>query len=49
MNNFKVGDYVVNFGFLAKVVGFHEGDLVLQNERIGKWIASPEKCVPYNR
>ena len=40
-----IGTYVINFGVLGVVREIRpDGSLVLENPRIGKWIADPEKC-----
>lgn len=48
MTNLQIGQTVINFGVIAKVVGFHEitGAPILEAEGIGKWIADPAKCKP---
>ena len=43
-----IGTTVVNFGYVAVVVEVKpDGSLVLENPRIGKWIADPENCELY--
>ena len=43
-----IGTYVTNFGTLGIIREIKaDGSLVLENPRIGKWIADPEKCRPY--
>ena len=48
MTNFTIGQQVTNFGIHATVVGFHPitGDLILEAEGFGRWIADPAKCEP---
>ena len=42
---FSVGQKVINMGQAAVVVEIREsGDLVLENDSIGKWIADCNKC-----
>ena len=49
MNKFKTGDYIVNLGCVAVVVRtLIDGSLMVENPRIGKWVADPDKCEPYN-
>ena len=46
---FSVGMYVVNLDYVAVVRDVRsDGYLVLENPRIGKWIADPEKCSVHN-
>ncbi len=43
-----IGTYVTNFGTLGIIREIKaDGSLVLENPRVGKWIADPEKCRPY--
>lgn len=45
---YTIGQFVINFGFCAKIVDIREdGLLVVHNVRIGKWLADPDKCTPY--
>ena len=47
-NNFKPGDYVVNFDCFAVVLDVDDlRGLLLENPRIGKWYANPSFCTPY--
>ncbi len=49
MTNLCLGQTVINFGFTATVIGFHEitGDPILEDVRDGsKWIADVAKCEP---
>lgn len=47
-NNFKIGDYVVNFDYFAIVLDVDDlRGLLLENPRIGKWYANPAFCTPY--
>ena len=40
-----IGTYVTNFGILGIIREIKaDGSLVLENPRIGKWIADPDKC-----
>lgn len=42
----EVGSYVENFGVLCYVRSIREnGTLVVENPRIGRWIADPDKCI----
>ena len=45
MENFKIGQKVINYGTTATVVGFHKitSDLVLEAPEIGRWLADPAK------
>ena len=45
MENFKIGQKVINYGITATVVGYHKvtGDLVLEAPEIGRWLADPAK------
>lgn len=49
MENFKIGQKVINYGITATVVGFHKItggfflDLVLEAPEIGRWLADPAK------
>ena len=45
-----IGTYVINFetiGIIREVRA--DGSLVLENPRIGRWIADPAKCEVYRR
>lgn len=47
-NNFKSGDYVVNFDYFAVVLDVDDlRGLLLENPRIGKWYANPAFCTQY--
>ena len=49
MAQFGIGTYVINFGTLGRVIDIHEdGSLILENQRIGRWLADPQKCEPYS-
>lgn len=49
MAQFSIGTYVINFGTLGRVVDLHEdGSLLLENQRIGRWLADPQKCERYH-
>lgn len=49
MENFKIGQKVINYGITATVVGFHKTtgdfvlDLVLEAPEVGRWLADPAK------
>lgn len=45
MENFKIGQKVINCGITATVVGYHRvtGDLILEAPEIGRWLADPAK------
>jgi len=46
---FSVGMYVINMDYLAVVREVRsDGYLVIENPRIGKWIANPDNCRVYN-
>ena len=46
---YSVGMYVVNLDYVAVVRDVKsDGTLVLENPRIGKWIANPDNCRVYN-
>ena len=46
---FSVGMYVVNLDYVAVIRDVRsDGTLVLENPRVSKWIADPEKCRVYN-
>ena len=46
---FSVGMYVINMDYLAIVREVRpDGYLVIENPRIGKWIANPDNCKVYN-
>ena len=54
MKNFTVGTYAtnylesVNYEALGIIRGYTAGgDLILENPRLGRWIADPAKCRPY--
>ena len=43
-----IGAYVTNFGTVGIICEIKaDGSLVLENPRIGKWVADPTKCKPY--
>lgn len=45
---FNIGDYVINFDYFAVVIGILEdGSILLENGRIGKWVAAPNLCTTY--
>ncbi len=47
-NTFTVGTCIVNLGCFAVVKEVRpDGLLVVENPRIGKWIADPAKCTRY--
>ena len=55
MNNFTIGSYATNYlasvdyEALGIIRGYTVGgDLILENPRLGKWVADPAKCKPYN-
>ena len=55
MNNFTIGSYAtdclasVDYGALGIIRGYTVGgDLILENPRLGKWVADPAKCKPYD-
>lgn len=54
MKNFTIGAYATNYlasvdyEALGIIRGFTAGgDLILENPRLGRWIADPAKCKPY--
>lgn len=48
LSKFNVGSYIVNLDYFAVVREIKEdGSLVVENPRIGKWIADPDKCELY--
>lgn len=48
MAQFSIGTYVITFGILGRVVDIREdGLLILENQRIGRWLSNPQKCERY--
>jgi len=48
MSIFTAGSYVVNLGILGRIVAIRDdGDFILENQRLGRWVASPSKCELY--
>ena len=54
MKNFTIGTYAANYlpsvdyEALGIIKGFTAGgDLILENPRLGKWVADPAKCRAY--
>ena len=53
MENFKIGTYVTNclassgYEVLGIIRGYKAGSLILENPRIGRWLADPEKSKAY--
>lgn len=49
MTKFEVGTYIINLDTFAVVMEVRkDGYLVVENPRIGKWIADPNKCELYH-
>ena len=45
---FRLGDYVVNFGVLGRVLDVRlDGSFILENSRFGRWVADPASCSLY--
>lgn len=43
-----IGKYVINFDILGIIREVKEdGSFVLENPRMGKWVADPAKCTEY--
>lgn len=44
-----IGSYVINLGYVCKIIAvFDNGDLLVENPRIGRWRACPDICTPYS-
>ena len=43
-----VGTYVINQGYVCRIIAvLYDGSLVVENARLGKWIADPNLCTEY--